>query len=460
MAPPLNFSVHVGEPELVRPEKPTPKEFKYLSNIDDQSGLRNHIPFVHLYPPCATVGAPVQDPITMIKHSLAKVLSFYYPVAARLRNADKGKLLVDCCGQGVIFRGASADITLEQLCKIDGGLKPPFPQWDKLLVDDVWGSNLITNSPLLRVQVTRLACGGFILAYTFNHCICDAYGAYQFITAVSEFCKNPNRNTPSTLPAWGRETLRPRSPPIISYPHHEYDDYSENPTISYGVSDFKSLAQTSVFLSRADILALKTHINGNKKCPTFDAIASCLWRARTRTLISPESSTRLIFPIDTRFRYKPSLPNGYYGAAVVFPCTVIKAAKLVEEPLHCTAKLIWEVKKDAIRDEYRASVLDLIEANGRRGFCSEGAFVVSDMSRLRFVDVDFGWGGGVYGGPARAGTGMVPGMVTSVIGHKNEEGVEGALALVSLPPALMERFHKEVRNEIDSVAPFKPISAL
>lgn len=156
MAPLLNFSVDVSEPELVRPEKPTPQEFKYLSNIDDQSGLRNHIPFVHVYPPCATVGGQVLDPIMMIKQSLAKVLVFYYPVAGRLRNADKGKLAVDCCGEGVIFRGASADITLAQLRKVDGGLKPPFPQWDKLLVDDVWGSNLITNSPLLRVQVVKL----------------------------------------------------------------------------------------------------------------------------------------------------------------------------------------------------------------------------------------------------------------------------------------------------------------
>jgi hypothetical protein len=219
-----------------------------------------------------------------------------------------------------MFRRASVDITLAQLRKINGGLKPPFPQWDKLLVDDVWGINLITNSPLLRVQVTTLACGGFILAYTFNHCICDAYGASQFITAVSEFCKNSNRNASSALPTWGRETLKPRSPPIISYPHHEYDDDSKNPTISYSVSDFKSLAQASIFFSRADITALKSQINGNKY-PTFDAIASCLWRARTRTLISPEFSTRLIFPIDTCFRYKPSLPNGYYGAAVVFPCT-------------------------------------------------------------------------------------------------------------------------------------------
>ncbi|KAG2715109.1 hypothetical protein I3760_03G062000 [Carya illinoinensis] len=384
---PLNFLVHVGEPELVQPEKPTPKEFKYLSNIDEQSGLRNHIPFVHFYSPILALGAQVQDPITMIKRSLAKVLVFYFPVACRLRNADQGKLVVDCCGEGVIFRGAIAD--------------PPFPQWDKLLVDDIWGNNLITDSPLLRMQVTRLACGGFILAYTFNHCICDAYGAYQFITVVSEFCKDPNRRAPSTLRSWERETLRPRSPPIISYP----------------------------------IMTLKNKITG--KCATFDAVASCLWRARTRTLINPKSNARLMFPIDTRFRYKSSLPNGYYGTAVVFPCAITKAAKLVKEPLYYFAKLISEVRRGVGGDEYRASALDFIELNGPRGFYSEEAFVVSDMSRLR----------GVYGGPARAGTGMVPGMMTSIIGHKNEG-------------ESLERLHKEVRKEIASITPAKTISAL
>ncbi|KAF3444343.1 hypothetical protein FNV43_RR14034 [Rhamnella rubrinervis] len=379
----LNFTVEVGAPELIRPEKSTPREFKYLSNIDDQTGLRNHIPFVHFLPP--NVAMHNNDPVVMIKQALSKVLVFYYPVAGRLRNADKGKLVVDCCGEGVIFRGGNADITLKELCNIvdDDGLKPPFPEWDKLLVDDIWGSNFITDSPLLRMQVTELSCGGFVLAYTFNHCICDAYGAYQFIKAVSEFC-----------------------------------------------------------------------------------ISACLWRARTRTLIGPrpESSsttTRLLFPVDTRFRYEPLLPEGYYGSAVVFPCAITKASKLVHKPLTYAASLISAVKNRVAENEYRASVLDFIEVNGRKGFCSEGAFVVSDMTRLRFMDLDFGWGSkAVYGGPARAGTGLVPGMVTSLVSHKNKEGVDGMLALVSLPSELVDKFHMEVRKEIGCVSLPKPVSAL
>ena len=37
---------------------------------------------------------------------------------------------------------------------MDGGLKPPFPMWDRLLVDDIWGKYLITDSPWLHMQVS------------------------------------------------------------------------------------------------------------------------------------------------------------------------------------------------------------------------------------------------------------------------------------------------------------------
>ena len=34
----LVFKVHRREPELIKPAKPTPHEFKLLSDIDDQEG--------------------------------------------------------------------------------------------------------------------------------------------------------------------------------------------------------------------------------------------------------------------------------------------------------------------------------------------------------------------------------------------------------------------------------------
>ncbi|ONK81367.1 uncharacterized protein A4U43_C01F28290 [Asparagus officinalis] len=69
---------------------------------------------------------------------------------------------------------------------------------------------------------------------------------------------------------------------------------------------------------------------------------------------------------------------------------------------------------------------------------------------------------GIYGGPARAGTGAVPGMVTSLVGYRREEDDrEGLLALVSLPREAVVAFHREVRKIVmDGFAPEPVRSAL
>ncbi|KAK9115338.1 hypothetical protein Syun_022135 [Stephania yunnanensis] len=240
----MEFPIRVGEAELVGAAGPTPREIKYLSNIDDQMSLRHHLPFVHFFGPNHST---TRDPSGLIKLALSRTLVYYYPLSGRLRisSSDEGKLVVDCCDEGVMFREADADISLEKLMRVEGGLKPPFPQWESLLVDDVWGNDLIVGSPLLRIQnfseshglaslvydnlkVTRLSCGGFVLAYTLNHCACDTNGALQFMKTIAEFCcDDPQRKTPSTLPSWGREILKPRSPPIISFRHPEYNNLDD-----------------------------------------------------------------------------------------------------------------------------------------------------------------------------------------------------------------------------------------
>ncbi|KAK9091664.1 hypothetical protein Sjap_024841 [Stephania japonica] len=449
----MEFSICVREAELVRAAGPTPQEIKYLSNIDDQMSLRHHIPFVHFFAP--KPGSTTKDPCGLIKMALSRTLMYYYPLSGRLRSSsssgNEGKLVVDCCDEGVMFREADADITLEKLMMVEGGLKPPFPQWERLLVDDLWGNDLIIDSPLLRIQVTRLSCGGFVLAYTLNHCACDTNGALQFIKTIAEFCCDPHRKAPSIVPSWGREILKPRSPPIISFRHLEYNlnDLADHET--QAKSDLKNLVQTSVFLSNDDILALKRQVT-DRKCVSFDVIASCLWRARTRTLFKTiynndmSCTMRLLFPIDTRFQFKPDLPKGFYGSTMVVPSVITTGSELLEKPLCHAVSLISKAKSEVVRDEYRASVVDFLDVNKGGEFWDE--MFVTDMRWFKFAEVDFGWGKGVYAGPARAGVGPVPWTVTSMFYHKNVNGAEGVLALISLPSSLVKKFHNEVRREI------------
>ena len=142
-----DFTLTKHPPQLLAPKYPTPHQSLYLSNIDDQLGLRCQVP-LHLFYPSNNKKNNEKDPVKVIKEALAKVLVHYYPFAGRLREADNGKLRVDCTGEGILLVEADADIYLEDF----GDLYPPIPRGDDF-IQNVPGSETITDSPLLLIQV-------------------------------------------------------------------------------------------------------------------------------------------------------------------------------------------------------------------------------------------------------------------------------------------------------------------
>ncbi|KAK6784915.1 hypothetical protein RDI58_018370 [Solanum bulbocastanum] len=103
----LAFTVRRQKAELIAPAKPTPRETKLLSDIDDQEGLRFQIPVINFYRKDSysnldsSMGGNY-DPVKVIKNAIAEALVFYYPFAGRLREGNGRKLMVDCTGEGVI----------------------------------------------------------------------------------------------------------------------------------------------------------------------------------------------------------------------------------------------------------------------------------------------------------------------------------------------------------------------
>lgn len=144
----LVFTVRRKTPELVAPAKSTPHEYKPLSDIDDQEGLRFQIPVIQFYRKDGAMEG--RDPVKVIREAVAKTLVWYYPFAGRLRELGAGrKLMVDCTGEGVLFIEADADVTLD---RFGDALQPPFPCLDQLLYD-VPGSGGVLDCPLLLIQV-------------------------------------------------------------------------------------------------------------------------------------------------------------------------------------------------------------------------------------------------------------------------------------------------------------------
>ncbi|GAU48005.1 hypothetical protein TSUD_404820 [Trifolium subterraneum] len=434
MAQSLSFTVKRLAPEFIKPSKPTPHTIKLLSDIDDQDGLRFQIPAILFYKYNPNMKG--KDPVDVIRKALAETLVFYYPFAGRLREGYGRKLMVDCNDEGVLFIEADADVTLEEF---GDALQPPFPCLNELLFD-VPGSSEVINSPLLLFQVTRLKCGGFILALRLNHTMSDAAGFTQFMTALGEI--SCGMKEPSIVPVWHRELLNARDPPRVTCTHREYEQVPDTKGTIIPLDD---MAQRSFFFGPTELASIRAHLTTDQqKQSNFEILTACLWRCRTIAL-QPDNDeeVRIICLVNARGKFNPPLPVGYYGNTFAFPVAVTTAGKLIENPLGYALELVKKAKAE-VTQEYMHSVADLMVIKDRPHFTVVRSFLVSDMTRARFGEVEFGWGKAVYGGPAKGGVGAIPGVASFYIPFKNVKGEEGLIIPICLPNQAMEKFIKEL----------------
>ncbi|KAK1605170.1 hypothetical protein QYE76_028843 [Lolium multiflorum] len=429
----LAYAVRRRDPELVGPAAHTPRETKRLSDLDNLEGLRVHVSLALFY----RGGDDGVDPAGVIRSALGEALVRYYPLAGRLREAEDGKLVVDCTGEGVLFVEADADVRLAELEAV--GLRPPFPCWDQLLFD-VEGSNGVLNSPLLLIQVTRLLCGSFVFALRFNHTICDGIGIAQFMNAMAELA----RGLPSTTvaPVWSRELLQVRDPPSPSFTHRELDQLLEPPPTA------GDMVMRSFTFGASDLAAIKKSLLRDT-ATTFEALAALLWRARTAALELPPGGTASLV-IVTNFRSaaaEMSLPTGYYGNAIVHSTVLVDPAALHGGSLGDAVALVRRAKA-AVTAEYVRSMIDEMVLLGRRYLWPANMLVISDARRLGFHHVDFGWGEPVYAGPADAAFGL-----SFFIAVKDRDGDDAVAVPVVLPRLAMDRFAAEVEKLLNTVKP-------
>ena len=89
------------------------------------------------------------------------------------------------------------------------------------------------------------------------------------------------------------------------------------------------------------------------------------------------------------------MPLGYYGNAIGYPVALTTAGSLCQNPIGYAVELVKQAKAK-VTEEYMKSMVDLLVIRGRQKLNMVRSFLVSDITRARLGDLDFGWGEAAY----------------------------------------------------------------
>ncbi|WVZ57888.1 hypothetical protein U9M48_008223, partial [Paspalum notatum var. saurae] len=467
----FKFTVCRRSAVIVIPAAPTPRELKRLSDIDDQELLRLLFPVMIIFKRNKSPMLKNDDPAPVIRDAISRALGpeapapllVLNPLAGRLRELEGRKLAVDCTGEGVVFIEADANVHLKALGGNTDILMPPFPCLNELIFvpAERAGSSAILNSPLLRFQLTRLACRGFILAMLCNHTIADAVGLLQFLGAVAELSRGAS--APTLTPVWQRELLKANNTPSPRFAHREYGEEmaaaTEDAAMDMVPTDVDDMVLRSFLFGRREIAMLRDHLPPDLRssASTFDLLSGFLWKCRTAAL-DPEANQemRFICTVDLRGSKNKAratasaIPTGYYGNAMATPAAISMAGQLCTDPLSYAVELVRKAKAN-VDMEYLQSVADLMVQRGRPPLMLLGTYVLSDLTMVSRADLHFGWGSPVYTGPAEVG-GSIPWMFSFLTGYRDSKGEKGIGVPICLPRLAMDKFVKEmgkIRADLD-----------
>ncbi|CAN6248191.1 unnamed protein product [Urochloa humidicola] len=322
-------AVTKASPVVVRPsserelETPPPHDTVALSPFDK---LVAPIPVTSLL----VFDRPINNPAKTIERALSRALASYRPVAGRLGGAGG---IIACTDDGVTFVAASASCPLHEATSAaalqDMDLSVLYPG---LLCRDA-------ADPLLMVQVTEFACGGFVVAVTSNHVVADGVGTAQFLHAVADLPRgvaSPPRFPP--VRAWdGGASCRLGLPaPALAVPAAAAEH--EPPP---------RLARLDVVIPSGLISRVKAGEFGGEPCTALDAVMAVLWRCRTRAALyvdaAAESPAPLKFVCD--MRELAGAPAGYYGNCVRAQVVMATASAVAGGSLGDLVRLIRRAKE-------------------------------------------------------------------------------------------------------------------
>ena len=320
----------------------------------------------------------IPRPAETVRAALSRALVHYFPVAGRVVAVSGGRLRIACTGEGVAFVAASADRSLADA----GLLDPPTgaPLLDELAVG-LGAEGFRPSDPLLLVQVTEFACGGFVVAVTRNHAVADGTGFAQFMRAVGELARGLPR--PSVLPVSCGDDSLPELPPLVAA--------MENALVLLEPRDFAYLDITipsrCVDRIKAGFAGHAAAAPADGPCTVFEAVMAVLWQCRTRAVMPDDPSTPAPLIFAANVRKHAGAKHGYYGNCITSALAVPTSGEVANGDINDVIRLIKRAKQP-IPHQFKRNSAAAGDEEGRGGKHKqqEGGGLSAEQ-----VDVMFGY---------------------------------------------------------------------
>lgn len=400
--------------DIVRPEGPAPRELMYLSEFDQVIAI-THAPTVYFYRPNSDYF--LLNPIEILKNSLSKALTIFYPLAGCLQWTERGRLELNCNSMGALFLETKSKATINDF----GDFTPTAEM--RALIPSVDYDKPINEIPLLLVQVTKFSCGGVSLGLGISHVVADGRCAAHF---VSEWARIARGEEPENLPFLDRTLLKLEED--VTPPRFDHLEFGKLPILIGQLNNLEQHNKETIVvmlkMSNEQIQSLKNEANkfrnvdySSKPFTRYEVVTAHMWRCASKArLHESEQLTSMRIAMGFHNRMVPPLPKGYFGNAYLPVRATTTTGELLSKQLGYGCNKIREAI-EKVTDEYVRSSLSYLkreeDLSEFRYFhvvgSTQGAFLgnpniaITSWIGLPLFGVDFGWGKEIYMGPGAIG---------------------------------------------------------
>ncbi|ESR41183.1 HXXXD-type acyl-transferase family protein [Citrus sinensis] len=383
--------VQIISTEVIKPSSPTPKHLRtYKLSLLDQLFSKIYVPLVFFYS-ANCKHQYFSKKSDLLKQSLAKTLTHYYPFAGRLIDSFS----VDCSDHGAAFIEANVG------CDISKFLQPPDMELlQQLIPPSPQLSNLdVSERELLAVQVNLFSGGEMAIGVCFSHGVADGSAIFNFMKTWGEITRgviNGNDNICNNNVVLDCTSLFPP----VNFPKPYQIVTSPQ---SSGNIVFKRL----LFDSKK-IAALKEKVNkeigkfNELQATRFGVVSALIWgafiaiaRERKRAIDNKLYSHAIYYTMNLRNKLNPPMIPQCMGNIYRLVRAEWSLAK--DDAIEETSLLREVIKAKRMgrevmhNNEYLGFIKDMKET-----WEDSRSFGLTSVVGLPCYEVDFGWGKPVW----------------------------------------------------------------